>query len=291
MINPSQIVILIVTYNPSHNFIENSVYLSRYAYIIVDNSDMLDNNIATELKDNQNIILIQNKANLGIAKALNIGCEKALELGYHYVITMDQDSKVTDEIITSLLNYYDKMKLQQNISIVSPTHLLQGDVIANVSYRSSNNSPLNSIFTMTSGNLVILSTWQQLGGFREDLFIDMVDIEFYIRAMLSGFMVLTLPNVVMQHNLGSLEVRKLFGKNVSVLNHSPIRKYYQTRNILWLISNYYTRNKEVGKLFKVWLNIVIGVVLFEQNKLVKLKYIIWGLRDFIFGKLGKLDEQ
>ena len=284
-------VIVIVCFNPCDSFFDDNFNIANAVYIIVDNTVMPQADFIARLTDFKDVIYLPQYNNTGIAKALNIGCEKALELGYHYVITMDQDSKVTDEIITSLLNYYDKMKLQQNISIVSPTHLLQGDVIANVSYRSSNNSPLNSIFTMTSGNLVILSTWQQLGGFREDLFIDMVDIEFYIRAMLSGFMVLTLPNVVMQHNLGSLEVRKLFGTNVSVLNHSPIRKYYQTRNILWLISNYYTRNKEVGKLFKVWLNIVIGVVLFEQNKLVKLKYIIWGLRDFIFGKLGKLDEQ
>lgn len=284
-------VIVIVCFNPCDSFFDDNFNIANALYIIVDNTVIPQASFIARLANFKDVMYLPQYNNTGIAKALNIGCEKALELGYHYVITMDQDSKVTDEIITSLLNYYDKMKLQQNISIVSPTHLLQGDVIANVSYRSSNNSPLNSIFTMTSGNLVILSTWQQLGGFREDLFIDMVDIEFYIRAMLSGFMVLTLPNVVMQHNLGSLEVRKLFGKNVSVLNHSPIRKYYQTRNILWLISNYYTRNKEVGKLFKVWLNIVIGVVLFEQNKLVKLKYIIWGLRDFIFGKLGKLDEQ
>ena len=283
--------VVIVCFNPCDSFFDDNFNIANAVYIIVDNTVMPQASFIARLANFKDVMYLPQYNNTGIAKALNIGCEKALELGYHYVITMDQDSKVTDEIITSLLNYYDKMKLQQNISIVSPTHLLQGDVIANVSYRSSNNSPLNSIFTMTSGNLVILSTWQQLGGFREDLFIDMVDIEFYIRAMLSGFMVLTLPNVVMQHNLGSLEVRKLFGKNVSVLNHSPIRKYYQTRNILWLISNYYTRNKEVGKLFKVWLNIVIGVVLFEQNKLVKLKYIIWGLRDFIFGKLGKLDEQ
>ena len=284
-------VIVIVCFNPCDSFFDDNFNIANALYIIVDNTVIPQASFIARLANFKDVMYLPQYNNTGIAKALNIGCEKALELGYHYVITMDQDSKVTDEIITSLLNYYDKMKLQQNISIVSPTHLLQGDVIANVSYRSSNNSPLNSIFTMTSGNLVILSTWQQLGGFREDLFIDMVDIEFYIRAMLSGFMVLTLPNVVMQHNLGSLEVRKLFGKNISVLNHSPIRKYYQTRNILWLISNYYTRNKEVGKLFKVWLNIVIGVVLFEQNKLVKLKYIIWGLRDFIFGKLGKLDEQ
>lgn len=284
-------VIVIVCFNPCDSFFDDNFNIANALYIIVDNTVIPQASFIARLANFKDVMYLPQYNNTGIAKALNIGCEKALELGYHYVITMDQDSKVTDEIITSLLNYYDKMKLQQNISIVSPTHLLQGDVIANVSYRSSNNSPLNSIFTMTSGNLVILSTWQQLGGFREDLFIDMVDIEFYIRAMLSGFMVLTLPNVVMQHNLGSLEVRKLFGKNISVLNHSPIRKYYQTRNILWLISNYYTRNKEVGKLFKVWLNIVIGVVLFEQNKLVKLKYIIWGIRDFIFGKLGKLDEQ
>ena len=284
-------VIVIVCFNPCDSFFDDNFNIANALYIIVDNTVIPQASFIARFANFKDVMYLPQYNNTGIAKALNIGCEKALELGYHYVITMDQDSKVTDEIITSLLNYYDKMKLQQNISIVSPTHLLQGDVIANVSYRSSNNSPLNSIFTMTSGNLVILSTWQQLGGFREDLFIDMVDIEFYIRAMLSGFMVLTLPNVVMQHNLGSLEVRKLFGKNISVLNHSPIRKYYQTRNILWLISNYYTRNKEVGKLFKVWLNIVIGVVLFEQNKLVKLKYIIWGIRDFIFGKLGKLDEQ
>ena len=96
-------VIVIVCFNPCDSFFDDNFNIANALYIIVDNTVIPQASFIARLANFKDVMYLPQYNNTGIAKALNIGCEKALELGYHYVITMDQDSKVTDEIITSLL--------------------------------------------------------------------------------------------------------------------------------------------------------------------------------------------
>ena len=87
---------VVVFYNPSDDNINN---INAYKNIVdrvyvVDNSD----DDIVRLKDDKVIKYIKLGQNLGIAKALNVGAEHAIADGYEWLLTMDQDSKITKEM-------------------------------------------------------------------------------------------------------------------------------------------------------------------------------------------------
>ncbi len=277
-------VIVIVTYNPDPDFFNQYLDFNDYQFIIVDNSDCLSANITTQLNAQPNVLLISNQQNLGIAKALNIGCQKALDLGYEYVITMDQDSRLTTAIINGTLSYLDGCVGSSNIAVISPLHVMQHGVknrinpLAEVTY---------GINTMTSGNLLNLSIWQKLNGFNDALFIDMVDVDYYCRAMILGYKVVTLNHVTMQHNLGEMRLVNLGIFNLKVFNHNSLRKYYQIRNSLYILKKYSLANLGAFSLLTRFLfHAIVGVV-FEESRLNKIKMICYGFLDFCRNKYGK----
>ena len=103
---------------------------------------------------------------------------------------------------------------------------------------------------MTSGNLVNLDAFRQVGPFMDELFIDSVDHEYCIRLQINGYKVIQLNGVLLEHTLG--ERRKhlfiyplnFFKKNKSIVsykivnNHNYIRKYYMVRNRLYVSRKY-----------------------------------------------------
>ena len=142
---------------------------------------------------------------------------------------------------------------------------------------------------MTSGNLLNLAVWQKIGGFRDDFFIDMVDIDYYCKAILGGFRVVTLNNVYMNHMLGDLTIKKILGKEIKLYNYNYIRKYYQVRNGLIIYKQYKGLVPSINLVAKFLINLLLTLP-FEQDIFRKVKYIIWGFIDFLRNKTGRLES-
>lgn len=283
------IALIIITYNPSVDFFSNNLNLTGVKYIIVDNSETLDSCFAEKVNGFVDVDYIANQANLGIAAALNMACRHALDLGFEYVITMDQDSIISAEIINGLVDYYQSSIERDLIAVISPSHVIQTGEFANKEFIVKDQIS-DGIFTMSSGNLLILDKWQALNGFNEELFIDMVDMDYYARAILTGYKVRTLGYLPMPHNLGNLTTHKVLWRKLNVLHHNYIRKYYQIRNTLWFLARYQQDFPEINFFWRMMRNSVIGVILFENDKLRKLFYMTKGYWDYKHKRLGKLKE-
>lgn len=278
-------LMIIVLYNPPLN-IYSKFNLSNISFVLIDNSEQINEDIQNYCQAQTNITYIPNKNNLGIAAALNIGCEFAIQSGYNWVITMDQDSIITQDIIDNLVKYAQKSVDLNNIAIISPRHLLQEDI--KVSVKDELNESTDGLSTMTSGNLLNISLWRKLSGFKEELFIDMVDVEYYCRAILNGYRVVTLNHVVMNHALGNLETKKFLFKTLKVFNHGYIRKYYQIRNGLIVYNFYKNSVPEVKGVLRFIIGLVVTLP-FEKDRIRKLFYMIKGVVDFLRNKTGKLN--
>ena len=72
------------------------------------------------------VILIDNKENLGFAKANNIGIRYAIDHGADYVFLLNQDAWVEKSTLTELLKSFEE---NENVGIASPVHL-NGDYTA-----------------------------------------------------------------------------------------------------------------------------------------------------------------
>lgn len=279
-------IIVIILYNPNRSVLKMLDALSNFNKIIIDNSDIINQGLLYDIKQIKNCTYKNYSVNMGIAKSLNNAAREAIEMGYSHIVSLDQDSELDDKLLNQLWDDLNSLKLIDNIATFSPRHIING-----VSHDDLVENYANDIFGLQSANFINLSIWKKINGFNEELFIDMVDTEYYIRAKLAGYSCITCNKITMQHHVGeNVKELKIFGKYIRAFNHSPIRKYYQARNFLYVYFKYRRVLPEVKYFLKVILVMPISILIFESDKLKKLSYYCNGMKDFLNNRMGKLIE-
>jgi rhamnosyltransferase len=283
-----KIAAVVVLYSPEDDVYENILsYVEQVDLVfLVDNSDEPSSDLIEKFSTIRKVISIVNECNLGIAAALNIGARKALAHGCDLLLTMDQDSSASPGMVKALRDCFISQE-DELLAIVSPFHL-----ISIVDPPDPSLPPYEAIETVwTSGNLLRLSTFQKVGPFDEPLFIDFVDHEYCLRLKRNGYRVVQSNAAVLHHNIGT-NLRKIDFATLSLVvsNHSPLRRYYITRNRFWVTKKYreFRRFSWIDKR-RFWAELVT-ILLFEKYKLEKLKMIIRGYLDYRIGKMGKFVE-
>ena len=139
---------------------------------------------------------------------------------------------------------------------------------------------------MTSGALMKSETYQKLGPFEDQLFIDGVDTEYALRMRAAGYRIVE-SNVVLNHSLGKMTPHVFAGRHIFVTNHNPRRRYFITRNRIVLLRRYMGKDREwtAYELTDFWKG-TVALLLFEQDRWLKIKYMVRGAWDAILGRLG-----
>ncbi|MBE6158959.1 MAG: glycosyltransferase family 2 protein [Firmicutes bacterium] len=271
---------VVVLYNPS---VDNIKFINTYVdevdkLYVVDNSD--DN--IKRLNSTDKIEYVKLNKNMGIAHALNVGAKRAIKDKFKYLLTLDQDSKITKKNIKDMKSFIGKTKLKK-IGLVSPYQDIDsGDKLPEDEYT-------DIIEIMTSGNIIYLNAYQEIGGFKDWLFIDAVDLEYCLNLHKHGYKVLRLNNVIMKHNLGNYSIHKFLGKDYRCSNHNATRRYYMVRNNLYVRDMYHDMFPEYTDwLIGVQKGQAKRVFMFEKNKFKKLRYMYKGYNDYKKGIQGKL---
>ena len=285
---------VVVLYHPNDTVWSNvQSYLSQVDKLfVVDNSDVKNMQLVSQLKSCDNTVYIDNGGNKGIATALNIGAQRAISDGASWLLTMDQDSYFVEKALSSLIAAVKFSPKVNYIGIYSPFHFTVNVRIVSDStgQPSAANGNLISVDTvMTSGNIINLAAYQDVGGFLDKYFIDCVDHEYCLALKRKGYTIMVLTSSVLVHNLGDIEYVKWFGHKIYYTNHSATRRYYITRNRLDLVYRHgfyfpVFASHELYKLLSEWLKILF----FEKNKIKKTFFIIKGIFDFIFRRFGKI---
>lgn len=298
---------VIITFNPDNDFGLNLAAASHQLdkIVVVDNGseDSSLIRIKESLLQNTNVILIENNSNLGIAKALNIGCQYLLEGDILLALLLDQDSLVTDGMIESLYNTISRLN---SCAVVSPKILAKdnNNNLGNIPSRymvpssglfykklSIEKEPLKVLFNITSGSLIDLTIWNQIGQFKEDYFIEGVDNEYGLRVNSFGYSIVIDHNASLVQQYGNQQVKTLFGKKFFPTFHSPLRHYYVSRNRILIWKKYYKKYP----YYLTWdllsfFNTLFLILAFEDNKAQKVKYIGKGFLDAFRGKKGKYNS-
>jgi rhamnosyltransferase len=130
-----------------------------------------------------------------------------------------------------------------------------------------------------------LAVWQTVGPFRDDFFIDFVDNEYCLRLRREGYRVLRANRAILEHAVGDIT---RYGPIIAT-NHSPLRRYYKTRNRFVVFREYLSTFPGHCLFDLVRLTKEIGsIILFEDEKWAKLRMMWRGWRDCQSGKMGKL---
>jgi len=287
---------VVVLYNPDDSVLDNiQTYSSFLDFLyVVDNSERKNVWLIDKVMNCNNIVYIDNGINAGVAVALNIGAGRAISRGATWLLTMDQDSKFDVGAIETLISFIKSLKDRHRFGMISPLHITTNMNSHLKSRRNYNLDNLNYNYiqvdtVMTSGNLIFLPVFEKIGGFLEKYFIDCVDHEYCLRLKMNKYAVVVVENSILLHNLGSISSSRLFGHKFYYTNHSPVRRYYMTRNRFDLAFHYIFSSPktiflEMYKFLYEWLMIV----LFEKNKVKKNFFILRGVIDFLRQRFGKL---
>lgn len=249
---------------------------------VIDNSIVKNERVADMLRAYPRCCYIDNHTNQGIAGALNCAAKFALNNNTDWLLTMDQDSFFAEGAFKRLINFALAQDDRQ-VGIISPFH--------KTSISVTPASIIDEVLTtMTSGNLVSLFAYQQISGFNENYFIDAVDWDYCLRLNLNGFKVLRLNEAILNHNLGNPVIIKSHGKKIITLNYNKTRRYYITRNKLMIISAYYNHYpKFCYNVFRSLKMDVKYILLYENQKFDKVKYMLKGFIHFCLGRNGRLE--
>lgn len=263
----------IVLYNPEVQLLVqelNSLQKMNLSVILVDNSSANRDDLHTIVARFSSIIveIIWNVSNMGIAKAHNQILERCSQHGANWVITFDQDSVIPENLLSEYCKH-----VNDNIGIISPVINYQ-----NVKKKEAVQLPIfyEKNWVIASASMINVKVWEKVGGFDEQMFIDLVDRDFCIRVRNAGYKIIAIRNVILEHNLGSPVVKKILFHEFRTTNHNEIRKYYKVRNYIYLV-----RKKEVafGDALLHIFQIMTETLFLEEKKLKKMKSIICGIRD------------
>lgn len=280
---------VIVTYNPNASrLLECVTHVSAQVkrVIIVDNNSKNSHeivNITTNLCNVETILL---EKNIGIATAINIAVKK-LGINTQWLLTLDQDSIISNNLIQTYMEYINIDKL----AILTPIIIDSRRYNPTIKYTAAITEVNQCI---QSGSLFNVKILRMLGGFNDWLFIDYVDYDYCYRIVESGYIIYRVNSVVLNQEFGDIIDSKfkvlfeklwlltrwsLFKKLTYVPNISSWRTFYTVRNRIFCMKYLSKRNliKEVILTPFIYLKILLR----GTNRIKILKSIVSGTREGI----------
>lgn len=280
-----RIAALIILYNPDIVLLKKNISacLPQAEHIYLwDNSEAASLDIRTLGVNCEKLSYHAYSGNKGIATALNDGCRTAFDEGFDWVLTLDQDSIMPDNMIASFTQIIQRDK-QGQIGIITP----QINAYAGANHRERQ-SVDELPKCITSGSLVRLSAFREVNGFKDYLFIDNVDTEFSLNLRLHGYRILRDNSAVLNHHIGNMRPVRLYNKTLfHVLNHNYLRCYYMTRNNLYIHKHFGHMPGTHDYGWNFVMKLFLKILFFEDDKRRKLISIYRGISDFRNGVYGK----
>lgn len=273
---------------------------TEYIYIYNNGSE---SELVEKLKIIEKVVMLGTGINKGIAFALNQILKRAKADAQEWVVTYDQDSLSTCDLIKEFERMIPEYK---DAAILCPR-------VVDDRRRYVKQNITDSIELVdrciTSASCTNIDAWSRIGGFDDKLFIDLVDNDFCKRIRISGMEIVKNNAILLNQEFGNISiidnslsrillklsdvVYKLgfsyLSYNIGKLTYkkkvSPLRVYYTNRNVLYLnkkFNNYggigyecYRCNSYLG--FQITFN--LASVVRGRDKIKIIKAIFNGIRD------------
>lgn len=259
---------------------------------------VIANNSASVKKINfsyeRKVKLFNLQENVGIGEAQNMCMEWAFNNGAEYIINFDQDSLPQNDLIYKLVNSYEF--LQKNgykIGIVGPEYKDSQTHKTAVSKKYNEIANIDNKYFLVpqiihSGSLMSKSTYEKVGKYDENLFIDFVDFEYCWKCKHNNLSIFLIKDLFIFHNLGEGSNKLLDKFNIHKM--SPFRHYYTYRNSIHLYKKKYVpKDWMLRNALKQILFFFIYPALVGQIRL-RYKYMVYGIIDGFKNKYGKYNK-
>ena len=295
--NGSALVTVTVTFHPEPHLLrmQLSVLPRDCLKIIIDNASNESERLSLRCikAEFQNVHILENVDNSGLAAALNQGVRLGKELRPNalWCLLLDQDSEPQGNCLSELWHGMNTLIQQgERVGCVGPllvdakTGLSHGfHQMTRWRWRRiypgpGDNTPVRCSNVNGSGTFMSIDLFLKLKGLDEPLFIDHVDTEWSFRLLAHGYTLWGIPKATFRHRMGEASLRFwLLGWRVWP-DRSPQRHRYLFRNAVWLMRRPYIPN-----VWKFWaiikLTLTTGVhAMFDSRRGSQLKNMLLGLK-------------
>lgn len=276
-VSADNVCAIIVTHNPDEGFGARMDRLSSQfpAIYIVDNASSELGMIASG-----RVHVRRNDTNIGVGGALNQGLSDARADGYAWAVTFDQDSEPSGALLETMLSQASELGAPPFLLGANYWDVHRARLACKA--KAGDDAPIPRTTLITSGMLLPIQFAQDIGGFREDYFIDSIDHEFCLRAARYGARVAMTAQPLMQHAIGSDVLSRHWARALATA-HPPLRKYYMARNVIWTIRLH-------GAAYPLWalrqglrlMAEALGMLAFREQRKERLAAFVKGVRDGLF---------
>ncbi len=296
---PNNTLAVVITFNPDPGieFRIQNILTEVKEVLVIDNKSNTGLDTLEKIEKIPGVLLVRNPENVGVATGLN----QALNFAYDHIpanirwlLTFDQDTLVYPGMILQYQKILRQHPESHRIAILGTNYFCRSINDTRFHFKTPNHSttPMQDwvdIHTViTSGSLMNLQICKMVGTFRDDFFIDHVDDEYCLRARQKGFLVGINRTALMEHTIGEETLHWLLWRKTGTSNHSPLRRYYMMRNHLYLVQEYLgVETKWVLNTVYSRLKMMILMLLFEDNRWVKFKHCVVGIKHGMQKMLGK----
>jgi len=258
---------IVVTFNPNISRLAKLlVSLTNFNNVkLVDNGSININELKQLIQEHGNVQALFLSLNSGLAeaqnKAINLIEKKGSES--RFIILFDQDSVPVENCIDVLYGYAKELVNQgEKLGVIGPALL---DSFSDSRFGFIKNGKRfykeeaeNNIFECdginSSGSLIPLTVWQELGGNNDELFIDHVETDWCFRARAAGYTCYGTFDALLSHSMGESTLKYwLFGWR-TMPDRTPNRHYYLFRNSIFLQQqDYVPRSWKILNIIKLFL--------------------------------------
>jgi len=282
MENKKEILAVIVSYNPDEKIVRcySSIKCQVDKVIIIDNFSQEENSKKYLKQLSTETEIIYNDKNYGIAKALNQAAKYATANNYKWLLTIDQDSEFLPNTYSLMLSFYEKMSDKDKTMLIAPQfkkrteYEQQNALLKDINWQEET-------LIITSGSLIKTEIFKKIGFFEEKLFIDRVDFDFCFRININGFTTKVAKNLFFICEFAKEEKKHSF----TVTNYSAQRRYYITKNTVYLLKYFFSFPKEI--LYLIINDCIFPlfiITFFETDKINKTASIFKGFIDGILNR-------
>lgn len=228
-------------------------------------------------------IVSQLHKNVGLGRAYNLGVDYLRKLGCTWFLLMDDDSVLDTGYVSHMLKAANDLPpaiLGGNYSYADSGIQKKYEIFSRVSFSKRSNFEdglLKVGFAISSGCLLNEKTYDLVGPFAEEFFIDYIDIEYCLRAYKKGIPTYIVQKARFSHHHGKPQNGCFFGIPIVTKNYNPLRNYYRMRNRVYCWKRY---GSQCG--FLVWDLLsfcleIFKILAVENAKIQKLESIVRGI--------------
>ena len=225
------------------------------------------------------IVLHRNYENAGVAYALRCMTEYADKNGFAWILTLDQDSVIKEGLVKEYLKYLAYP------CVGGMTCMIKDRITGEWEDLCETSKTQEVAGCITSGFFLNIKAYSRTSGYDVRLFIDGVDYDICNALRRAGYKLIKIPFWGLVHELGNSRIIKIGSKKIVIYGHPAFRKYYISRNAVYLAKKY----KDFYSLgIQIWYRVKdMGKILFfEKDKLHKIAKSCAGIADGLKMKIG-----